>query len=593
MESSPESLTQNNEVNNYTTLNSLSNMQYPVTDTNCSVMNDAFTKICKQAEKDLIPFTYNNRTDFFSKLFTIIDNLPYEKVSKINWDELFTDEKNKEAITEFFCSHITFCKFLNENKNFIHYLTFLKYCNMNQICQDELPFFIHICIDSMIDVQKDYYDKYDFSLTFKNGHTLISFLIQSLFPSSNYKTLLSILDYLLWNKKQEEFASLLLFPSTQTSLLQPLFTNIKISPSCIISIHEKLKQLGYSSKLDWENYFNIALHSNCSQSVIEIINEKLVDSSYALKQLLEIHPEKTTTYLSKILQIPDIKLDALNNLDESLLFILMKYPLNITTLPKIPDEKQPDMLDGQYAAYPACFENNLNTTSYFPILPNEKLVPSKNNFFDIRSTPNVSCGLTQSPIQCTSDFMQSAMKCFVEIISHDIPPQVDPTIKDCIKQILQNPTCIPNVCDINGDSPLFYALQKNESELALDIIHSPAFDINFKYDDDTTPMMRLIDIIMHMTFNKSNEIYLTVFDDMLKNTSLDLTQKDINGLSVIAHACSNDNSVILKRMLRSNISVKSLYELKSIMEQRKFLVNTKLIQEYLNKQPRKKYFYVV
>lgn len=227
------------------------------------------------------------------------------------------------------------------------------------------------------------------------------------------------------------------------------------------------------------------------------------------------------------------------------------HPKNvITPVQQAVIESMGDM--GNFAAYPACFENQ--------------------PFCDAK--PVVE-----------------------KIERHDSVQQVsDSTEHEVFVRLLNHPTCNPNIEDINGDIPFFHALMKKNVCTVKDIMESDNFDIDYKYSDESTPIIKLIKLMTTQKSFEGCEIYFYVLDKFVAlNASLDTV--DLYGKSALMYASEPDNSPIFRKLLSYDIPTETLSTLLKTLIDNDFdnVVNINLIKkkilENTSKTQRKKWFY--
>lgn len=207
---------------------------------------------------------------------------------------------------------------------------------------------------------------------------------------------------------------------------------------------------------------------------------------------------------------------------------------------------------GNFAAYPACFENQ--------------------PFCDAK--PVVEKVEQHDNIQQVSDCHEHEI--FMKLLSH--------------------PTCDPNVEDVNNEIPIFHAMEKRDVCTVKDILDSANFDVDYKYSDESTPIIKLIKLMMTQQSFEGCEIYFYVLDKFVSlGASLDAS--DLYDKSALIHACEHDNSSVFRKLLSYDISTETLTSLLKTVIDNDFgtVVNIKLIKkkiaENASKMHRKKWFY--
>jgi ankyrin repeat protein len=221
----------------------------------------------------------------------------------------------------------------------------------------------------------------------------------------------------------------------------------------------------------------------------------------------------------------------------------------ITPVQQVVIESMGDM--GNFAAYPACFENQ--------------------PFCDAK--PVVEKVEQHDTVQQVSDCME-----------HEV-----------FMRLLNHPTCNPNIEDVNGDIPFFHALTKKNICTVKDIMESDNFDIEYKYSDESTPIIKLIKLMMTQKSFEGCEIYFHVLDKFVtRGASLDTV--DLYGKSALMYVSESDNNPIFRKLLSYDISTEILTSLlKTLIDNDFGVVNVNLIKkkiaENISKIHRKKWFY--
>lgn len=260
-------------------------------------------------------------------------------------------------------------------------------------------------------------------------------------------------------------------------------------------------------------------------------------------------------YIDELLGNSDINVSIPNNLNQTPLLLFMKKYLvpssesirvpmpSIFEMASVNPSGSRDMSIGDisYAKYPDCFDNQ--------------------PFCDGWKIDSVS---------------KSGCVPEVPVVKPEITPIVT-TEYDIFEKLLNHPTCNPNIEDINGDIPVFNAMKKKHIRAVSDIIKSDNFDMIYAYGDGSTPIIKLVKMLLeHTTFDDCEiEFYLLdklceldVFDDV-----------DLYGKNALTYASEKDNGAIFKKLLSYNIESDILKPLLDEMNEQNMVVNARLIEK--------------
>lgn len=222
----------------------------------------------------------------------------------------------------------------------------------------------------------------------------------------------------------------------------------------------------------------------------------------------------------------------------------------ITPAQQVVIESMGDM--GNFAAYPACFENQ-------PFCDAKPVVEKVEQHDNI---PRVS--------ECQEH------EIFVKLLSH--------------------PTCDPNVEDVNNEIPIFHAMEKKNVCTVKDILDSANFDVDYKYSDESTPIIKLIKLMMMQQSFEGCEIYFHVLDEFVALGS-SLNTVDLYDKNALIYASEHDNSPVFRKLLSYDISTEILISLlKTLIDNNSdCVVNINLIKKKMAKNAskihRRKWFY--
>lgn len=574
------------------------------------IKNDHLSKVAPLYEnvgKNLLQFTnyfisgWERSENILLKILEMVERLAPTSFSTddyvVHFDVLFASNFMKEVLNKLFCYRPTIIPLFG---------VLTKYCDPMYKDSSDIPLFIYMCkVDDH--TFERFVNESILTMSITESYNVLTYFLSHMDTLSDVKVAIKLLDHMKANSKVNLHTLCKHFPEKQHIFASKFFN---ISDQSIKSCVPQLEnELGYCveqhSSYATEPHRHDTEKNQMIEETITVLLRKLQENSYPFSSI-EMNDVFMSSYNCK-------NIDLFKSLIEcDMVNVNMVDEFNNTILMKIIDDSVSfdDKIDYINALIGSedidlSLRNDLNQTVmviYIKKYIDRSGVVVKDSTIKKTSPVDITNYIDCAPYPACFDYLPMYGSCVEEGFSvksteNEVNiPIVTPSASDLLTEMLEDPTCDPNKDDVNDDSPLFLALQNNDINIIDSIMKSPNFDIDYEYDDGSTPIIRIVKLLCESGKLIQMPMYIYASNKLIEYGA-SLSKCNLYNKNALLYACDSDNSGTLKILLKCHIDNSELNQLLVALNNDNCPVNKVLINKKIDENNniarcnRKRWFY--